>query len=483
LIRLLGDLGYETKARGEGWRHHAGRGPRGGGPSAGYQDEQAPAIIGSDAARGTLSSPGSRPGLVEGRDVLATEELWRPWCTATTCRSPSPNRRSPRWPSSVPGRASSLPWRARSGPRGQRRARPPLRGAPRGGICGCGRVRPPAATCFCTSMGTGPGVESGFDLALSELNDAGGHRFVLRVGTERGPTSSHGYPWRQPPSTTWRPGTRWFLGRPGRCIASLRTRVCPPCWLATRNTPAGTRSPSGVWPVEIARWCARPAFAVTCATPATSPARSAEGASGRHASTSITPISTGVGANLRLVSLPPVAHPQALDLVGPVRHFGLHRVRPVHRLVPGGHRHHRRGGGHPGDRRGRPRSDGPRSRATMTRASIAELVSAHPLLTGLPDDAVVQVAECASNVGFDPGALLLVEGGPADTLYLLRRGRVAIELHSPGHGSKVIETVGPGGIVGLSWLFPPSVGNSTPVPPRRWWPSPSTRRASGQGAG
>ena len=91
----------------------------------------------------------------------------------------------------------------------------------------------------------------------------------------------------------------------------------------------------------------------------------------------------------------------------------------------------------------------------MTRASIAELVSAHPLLTGLPDDAVVQVAECASNVGFDPGALLLVEGGPADTLYLLRRGRVAIELHSPGHGSKVIETVGPGGIVGLSWLFPP----------------------------
>jgi sulfhydrogenase subunit beta (sulfur reductase) len=44
----------------------------------------------------------------------------------------------------------------------------------------------PAATCFCTSMGTGPGAESGFDLALTELDDDDGHRFVVRIGTERG---------------------------------------------------------------------------------------------------------------------------------------------------------------------------------------------------------------------------------------------------------------------------------------------------------
>ncbi|HZU78434.1 MAG TPA: hypothetical protein VE991_00850, partial [Acidimicrobiales bacterium] len=41
----------------------------------------------------------------------------------------------------------------------------------------------PAATCFCTSMGTGPaageGVDgAGFDLALTELLDEGGHRFL-----------------------------------------------------------------------------------------------------------------------------------------------------------------------------------------------------------------------------------------------------------------------------------------------------------------
>jgi ferredoxin len=43
----------------------------------------------------------------------------------------------------------------------------------------------PAGTCFCVSMDTGPGVEEGFDLALTELLD-GEHRFLVRVGSERG---------------------------------------------------------------------------------------------------------------------------------------------------------------------------------------------------------------------------------------------------------------------------------------------------------
>jgi ferredoxin len=43
----------------------------------------------------------------------------------------------------------------------------------------------PGGTCFCTSMGTGPRAESGFDLALTELvGDE--HRFVVEVGSDRG---------------------------------------------------------------------------------------------------------------------------------------------------------------------------------------------------------------------------------------------------------------------------------------------------------
>ena len=35
-------------------------------------------------------------------------------------------------------------------------------------------------------MGCGPGAESGFDLAMTELADSGGHRFVVRTGTPAG---------------------------------------------------------------------------------------------------------------------------------------------------------------------------------------------------------------------------------------------------------------------------------------------------------
>ena len=43
----------------------------------------------------------------------------------------------------------------------------------------------PAATCFCTSTGTGPGADAGYDLALTEILD-GGHRYVARAGTDAG---------------------------------------------------------------------------------------------------------------------------------------------------------------------------------------------------------------------------------------------------------------------------------------------------------
>jgi len=43
----------------------------------------------------------------------------------------------------------------------------------------------PGGTCFCVSMDTGPAVESGYDLALTELVE-GGHRILVDAGTERG---------------------------------------------------------------------------------------------------------------------------------------------------------------------------------------------------------------------------------------------------------------------------------------------------------
>ena len=43
-----------------------------------------------------------------------------------------------------------------------------------------------AATCFCTSMGTGPRAQAGFDLALTELLGPDHHRILIEVGSEAG---------------------------------------------------------------------------------------------------------------------------------------------------------------------------------------------------------------------------------------------------------------------------------------------------------
>jgi len=47
----------------------------------------------------------------------------------------------------------------------------------------CGQA---GGTCFCVSMNTGPKVEAGFDLSLTEILDNDRHYFVVEVGSEKG---------------------------------------------------------------------------------------------------------------------------------------------------------------------------------------------------------------------------------------------------------------------------------------------------------
>ena len=47
----------------------------------------------------------------------------------------------------------------------------------------CGQA---GGNCFCVSMDSGPKAEAGFDLALTELLDADGHRFLVETGSEAG---------------------------------------------------------------------------------------------------------------------------------------------------------------------------------------------------------------------------------------------------------------------------------------------------------
>jgi CRP/FNR family cyclic AMP-dependent transcriptional regulator len=87
--------------------------------------------------------------------------------------------------------------------------------------------------------------------------------------------------------------------------------------------------------------------------------------------------------------------------------------------------------------------------------TLAELIADTPVFAGLRPEDLTLLAGCAQNVVFDEDAFLFREGEPADAFYVLRRGRVALELHTPDRGGLVIETIEPGDVVGWSWLFEP----------------------------
>jgi CRP/FNR family transcriptional regulator, cyclic AMP receptor protein len=83
------------------------------------------------------------------------------------------------------------------------------------------------------------------------------------------------------------------------------------------------------------------------------------------------------------------------------------------------------------------------------------LLREHAFLDGLDDTACSLIHGCARSVSFDAGTYLFHEGGSADQLYLIRHGRVALEVAVPDRGVLTFQTLGKGEIVGLSWLLPP----------------------------
>ena len=90
----------------------------------------------------------------------------------------------------------------------------------------------------------------------------------------------------------------------------------------------------------------------------------------------------------------------------------------------------------------------------MTRA-VDELLGGHGFLAGASIGTVSLLSKHARVETFDPGTLILREGEDADTVYLITEGRVAIEIHVPAQAPIVIDTVGPGHVVGLSWVAAP----------------------------
>lgn len=86
---------------------------------------------------------------------------------------------------------------------------------------------------------------------------------------------------------------------------------------------------------------------------------------------------------------------------------------------------------------------------------LERIIREHPFFAGLENGFCTLVCGCAKNVRFEAGQYLFHESEPADQFYLLRHGRVALELSGPGRGPVTFQTLGAGEVVGVSWLIPP----------------------------
>ena len=92
----------------------------------------------------------------------------------------------------------------------------------------------------------------------------------------------------------------------------------------------------------------------------------------------------------------------------------------------------------------------------MPEKDLAAELAEHRFMQGLPDELIRQMAGCVTGVEqWDADAVLFRAGGVADRCFLIRSGEVALEVHSPGAGSRIVQTVSRGEVLGWSWLFPP----------------------------
>jgi CRP/FNR family transcriptional regulator, cyclic AMP receptor protein len=87
--------------------------------------------------------------------------------------------------------------------------------------------------------------------------------------------------------------------------------------------------------------------------------------------------------------------------------------------------------------------------------TLERILADHPFAQGLSDRHLQLLVGCASNVRFDAGQVIFREGEEANHFYLIRSGKMSVELHAAERGAINILTVGEGEVLGWSWLVPP----------------------------
>lgn len=87
--------------------------------------------------------------------------------------------------------------------------------------------------------------------------------------------------------------------------------------------------------------------------------------------------------------------------------------------------------------------------------TLQPILEKHPFFKDLDKKYLELITGCASNVRFDAGQFICRQHDEANTFYIIRHGKVALEICPPGQQPITIQTINEGDILGWAWLVPP----------------------------
>jgi len=90
--------------------------------------------------------------------------------------------------------------------------------------------------------------------------------------------------------------------------------------------------------------------------------------------------------------------------------------------------------------------------------SLKDILPYHPFWNSIAPEYRDLLLTCAAVETFHAEQTIFRKGYDADYFYLIHEGKVALETpYTPGNGTVTVEELGPGEVMGWSWIFPPYV--------------------------
>jgi CRP-like cAMP-binding protein len=91
----------------------------------------------------------------------------------------------------------------------------------------------------------------------------------------------------------------------------------------------------------------------------------------------------------------------------------------------------------------------------LVNATTKTLISGHKLFAGLDPQHIETLTEYSTERQIRAGEILFSQGGSAKTFYVILSGTVIVETPAIYGPTLVLQELGPGKILGWSWLIPP----------------------------